>query len=818
MKKSNGKIEHIDYAIVAKPHPPRYLMHRYWARKPHNVVSEYIQHYSKEGDIVLDPFAGSGVTAIESLILKRKAIAVDLDSVSTFITRCTALPANLEVLDDIFSTIKKTVKPEIDELYQIRCSRCGQNTIADAVIWNGNKPIEIRYRCQCKKQRKETLWKEAEQDDLDRLSQINATTIPYWHPTTRLVWNSRINVYKDMTVVDLFTHRNLFALSAIFNAIEKITNPIQKQLMKFCFTSSLGQASKMVFVIRHRGRESGESKETKEVGSWATRGYWIPPEYFEINAWNGFEERFQKLKRGKIETNQLIGTELQEATNFKELSNKKPFLVLNQSTTALSSIPDDSVDYIFTDPPYGDSVPYLELDLLWASWLREQQNFDDEIVISDSPERKKDFDEYYRMLMQAFREINRVLRPSGWLTVTFHSTDIKIYNSIIRAVVYSGFKLDKILYQQPARASAKALLAPYGSAIGDYYLRFLKPESPRQFALDEALIDLSAFENIVVDAVRSIIAKRGQPVSYNDVLQGIYIMLDQYGYLLAAKPDRIENVLENHKNTDFEFIEGKGWWLKNPQEYLLHVIPLNERVETTVVQTLRRVAKASFDNILQDLFLTFRNALTPNPPVVTSILNEYALKTKDGKWKLKPSVEIRENEHSMMIHFLSRLGIKLGFSIFSGHPGAVYEESRVLDLKGYKDLERIESIDSDSLNKVKEIDVVWHTEGKITHVFEVENTTGITEALVRGANIPYDVKRYIVLPEERDNLLQSRMKEPLLSNQFSEGGWQVIYYGRLREFFEEHKRKKYTLRDFESIVGAKSAQKTIVDHGQLQLM
>lgn len=811
MKKSSDKIKHIDYAIVAKSHPPRYMMHRYWARKPHNVVSEYIEHYSKEGDIVLDPFAGSGVTAIESLILKRKAVAIDLDPVSSFITRCTALPVDLEALDDIFSTIKKTVKPEVDALYQTKCPRCGENTIAEAVIWNGNKPIEIRYRCQCKKQGKETLWKEIEQDDLDRLSQIDATTIPYWYPTARLVWNSRINVSKNMTVVDLFTHRNLFALAAIFNAIEKIANPTHKQLMKFCFTSSLGQASRMVFVYRIAGRE-------KQVGGWATRGYWIPPEYFEINAWNGFEERFEKLKRGKFETNQLIGSNFQEATNFKELSDRRPLLALTQSATALSGIPDNSVDYIFTDPPYGDSVPYLELDLLWVSWLREQQNFDEEIVISDSPERKKDFDEYYRMLMQAFREINRVLKPSSWLTVTFHSTDIKIYNSIIRAVVYSGFKLDKILYQQPARASAKALLAPYGSAIGDYYLRFLKPESPRQFALDEALIDLSAFENIVVDAVRSIIAKRGQPVSYNDVLQGIYVMLDQYGYLLAAKPDRIDSVLENHKDTDFEFIEGKGWWLKNPQEYLLHVIPLDERVEMTVVQTLRRVAKASFDDILQDLFLTFKNALTPNPPVVTSILNEYALKTKDGKWKLKPSVEIRENEHSMMIHFLARLGIKLGFSVFSGHPSAVYEETKVSDLKGYKDLGHTEIISSDGMKKVKEIDVVWHKDGKITHIFEVENTTGITEALVRGANIPYDVKRYIVLPEERDNLLQSRMKEPLLSGQFAEGGWQVIYYGRLSEFFEEYKRKKYTLADLESIVGVKSAQKTIVDHGQLQLI
>ena len=48
-------------------------------------------------------------------------------------------------------TMKEAVKPEIDDLYQIKCPRCGEYTIANAIIWNGNKPIEIRFRCQCKK-------------------------------------------------------------------------------------------------------------------------------------------------------------------------------------------------------------------------------------------------------------------------------------------------------------------------------------------------------------------------------------------------------------------------------------------------------------------------------------------------------------------------------------------------------------------------------------------------------------------------------------------------------------------------------------------
>ncbi|MGA9030153.1 MAG: DNA methyltransferase, partial [Methanoregula sp.] len=84
MNDENDDISHLDSALVARLHPPMYNIHKYWARKPDNIVAAYIERYSKEGDTVLDPFSGSGVTAIEALRLGRKAIAVDLDPVGNF--------------------------------------------------------------------------------------------------------------------------------------------------------------------------------------------------------------------------------------------------------------------------------------------------------------------------------------------------------------------------------------------------------------------------------------------------------------------------------------------------------------------------------------------------------------------------------------------------------------------------------------------------------------------------------------------------------------------------------------------------------------
>ncbi|MFQ6120840.1 MAG: DNA methyltransferase, partial [Methanosarcinales archaeon] len=144
-------MENLNYALVAETHPPRYLMHKYWARKPHNVVAEYIKKYSEEGEIVLDPFCGSGVTAIESLRLGRKVIAIDLNPVATFITRMTAIPINLEEFKKSFEKIKEECENEINNLYKTKCPVCNKEVIATHAVWKENKIVEIWYKCQnCK--------------------------------------------------------------------------------------------------------------------------------------------------------------------------------------------------------------------------------------------------------------------------------------------------------------------------------------------------------------------------------------------------------------------------------------------------------------------------------------------------------------------------------------------------------------------------------------------------------------------------------------------------------------------------------------------
>lgn len=781
------KTEHINYALVAKTHSSMYLMHKYWARKPHNVVSEYILHYSKEGDIVLDPFSGSGVTAIEAMKLGRKAIAIDLDPIAAFITRETARPVELETYKGKFRDIENKIKEKVYELYKTTCIRCKREAIVEAVIWEKDNPKELRYSCVC---RKGAQWKNFTKEDIKKLNEIENKSISYWYPKNELIWNSRVNVRRGEKVCELFTKRNLLALSMILNEIEKIDNDKIKDLLKFTFTSSIAQASSM---IPYQGGF------TTGGPSWKVRGFWIPDKHFELNVWNCFEERFKKVYRGKEESNLSI-KRYKEAKNFDELNNSANILIKTFNTLELEKIiPPNSVDYVFTDPPYGDAVPYLELDYLWSSWLKFDSNFEDEIIISDSPARDKTPEVYERMLKAAFIQIYKVLKPGKYMTVTFHNTDIKVWNCILTACIYAGFDLEKIIYQPPAQKSSKAGLAPYGSAIGDYYIRFKKPESEKEKSKEQ--VDEDRYKRIVVESAKRIIAKRGEPTPYTFILNGIIVELKKEGALLSGTQNP-DIVMKEFLGKEFVLVDvidqrgkkaGKKWWFKDPLSIpYLKFIPLADRVESAIVDVLRRKVKVSFDDILQEIFIKFPNALTPETQKINEILSEYSDKTSDGKWILKSSVRSRESQHNEMIFYLGVLGKKAGFNVWIGQKeqGYVYKEKKLSELCT-KMNPVFKSIPSKSMERVKQIDVIWYKDGKIFYEFEIENTTAITEAIVRGSNIPDEiVKRLIVIPEERESLLHKKMEEPILKDYVEKNKWKFLSYRDLQNLFIASKGKK----------------------------
>jgi DNA modification methylase len=788
----NPKIIHIDHAISPQAHTPMYLMHKYWARKPHNVVGEYIEHYSKKGDIVLDPFVGSGVTAIEALKRGRKAIAIDLDPISTFITRMTLVPAGLEDITKAYEEIKGKAKREIYKLYETRCPKCRKRAVIICSIWELGKetPREIRLFCPKDNQR---LTKKPDEDDIKKIQTIQRMNVPYWYPRDKLRYadgkdfKEGAHIEEINSVESLFTQRNLIALSILYHQIEQVDDSLIKDLLKFRFTSITHLASKMTPV-----------RPTRPFSSfWPMHRYWVPPIFMESNVWLLFQSAVkgrQGLLKGKEETNESVKF-YKEAKSFEDLDNDANLLISTKSALGLKSapveIPKESVDYVFTDPPYGGSIQYMELSALWTSWLKGEKNdprfelkFGEEITINEV--QGKDFDYYHKMLKASFEQIYDVLKPGRWLTVTFHNTDIKIYNSIIKAVVLAGFDLEKVIYQPPARPSAKGLLQPYGSAIGDYYIRFRKP-AKKEKLLSESEIDKERYERIVVNTVKHIIAERREPVAYSTIINSyptIFAELKKNGYPFSA-PEGIEEVLRKHLNREFVLedvkdekgkVIGKKWWLK--EKLFLDRASLGERVEAAVISVLNRRVVVSFEDILKEIFARppFENALTPDTQSIKAILEEYAEKT-DGKWQLKKEMRMRQSQHNQIIQMLVELGKKTGFEVYADLP----------EWRGRLDL----PLSKEKIDRVREIDALWLKNNEVFYEFEVENTTGISDAIIRGSNISSpNVKRFIVIPEERKNLLLMKIAEPILKESIEQYKWGFIFYDTIIAFYDKNKQKK----------------------------
>jgi len=227
--------------------------------------------------------------------------------------------------------------------------------------------------------------------------------------------------------------------------------------------------------------------------------------------------------------------------------------------------------------------------------------------------------------------------------------------------------------------------------------------------------------------------------------------LEKNGIFFGAARRGIDTVLKEHAGKEFRLVDakengkvvGKLWWFNDPSAIaFLQYVPLTERVEKVVLNVMNHNVVASFDDILQEVFINFPNALTPDTEDVRKIVEVYANPTKGGKWRLKPIVQKREKQHDSIIESICQLGEKAGYKTYGDIPARRHELSF--------------NVPPVNLMRIKEIDALWYKGEKIDWSFEVENTTGITEAIIRAANIPYGNHRYIILPDEREALLAKK--------------------------------------------------------------
>ncbi len=388
-----------------------YSMHKYWGKKPSGELARIISKFSKIGDTILDPFAGYGGFAIEGVLLNRNVIINDLNPVAAFIAK-NILNEQIDIikLKELADTLKSQYTNFRKEWYGF------QNGEITTILRNATN-IPLKLRIKIGNRFKEVTLSDEEQRNF--LKKEQSYQIKSWYPTNILIQNARISAKSGMTTADLFPKRALICQSFLFDLISNLEDCPEKELLRFTFTSNLANCSKLVPPILSRGDMS--------QGAWMT-GFYIGKTYLENNVFHYFENRLSKTIKGKECYLQLR----------KKNHVKTSYKILNEDAKHLP-LPNDSIDFVYTDFPYGDTVPYFEQSQLWNHWLNNEVDYENEIVVSDSPERNKTIIDFKEGIDRSVSEISRVLKNKKHFVFHFHSLSGEEWNSIVGPLKKYGF-------------------------------------------------------------------------------------------------------------------------------------------------------------------------------------------------------------------------------------------------------------------------------------------------------------------------------------------------------------------------------------------
>jgi hypothetical protein len=398
---------------------PRYSMHKYWGKKPANGLSSLIDTYTSKDDIVIDPFAGYGVFCCEAYLKGRNIIANDLNPIANFINKNLLCPSvSIEQVKSDWEKIKMDFIPFVEEWYQVDID--GVTYYPISVLRNkDNIPIKFTY-----KDNKQTKIKDIPQSCARKFIRYESEYhIDDWYPSDSLIENSRISAHLGMTICDLFTKRALACHARLYSLILKHSKGEERDLLLFAFTANLANCSKLVPPIKSRGALS--------QGAWMT-GFYVGSTYVENNVLHYFENRLKKAIKGKedfFRASREYKTHESHSTRYK---------ITNEDAKHLS-LPNCSVDYVFTDLPYGDSVPYFEQSVIWNSWLKLSADYKNEIVISDSHNRAKNIEEFEKDINSSISEIHRILKDEKYFSLTFHSLSGLEWRAVTNACILNNF-------------------------------------------------------------------------------------------------------------------------------------------------------------------------------------------------------------------------------------------------------------------------------------------------------------------------------------------------------------------------------------------
>lgn len=484
---------------------PLYKAHSYHTKVPHLAIVPSILHYTEPGDLVLDGFAGSGMTGVAAQWCgtapasfryqidvewrregkqtpqwgARRVIVNDLSPAATFIAANYNLPFNVEEFVKAGKHLLQEAQLEIGWMYEtlhadgktkgkieytvwsemFTCPECaGEINFLDEALDEETKRTRDVFPCphcdvELNKDKLDRVletridpitkksWqrvkfkpsfitytigktryqKHPDEKDVAILSKIESMSLPSALPTVRfpieeMYHGSRVAPKGFTNVHHFFLPRAAQAMGILWSKANTCSDPRTKLMLLFMVEQAFWTAS-----ILNRYRPTGFS----QVNQYLTGVYYVASQHSECSPWYILEGKLNRL-----------------AKTFQAYRTQVGAAIINTGTAARFAIPDSIVDYIFTDPPFGENIFYADLNFLVESWHGVWTDAKPEAIIDGF--KNKALPEYQYLMQQCFREFYRVLKPGRWMTVVFSNSKAAVWNAIQVALQEAGFVVAEV--------------------------------------------------------------------------------------------------------------------------------------------------------------------------------------------------------------------------------------------------------------------------------------------------------------------------------------------------------------------------------------
>jgi 16S rRNA G966 N2-methylase RsmD len=536
-------------------------VHGYFTKQTWNVVAEYVKNYSKPGDLVLDPFGGSGITAIEAMMNDRRAIHVDLNPMSVFMVSALVSPVKHSDFIEAFDRVK--------------------------TAYEKNEPITE--------------------------TEIEKALEKYPYPVGfGLPKGSDVQMIED-----LFTKKQLAQLAYLKYCIKKEKGNNVRNSLLLAFSSTINKINRTYHNSKAASENAGDS------GPMRYYRYRIAPQIVDLPLIPTFEKKFSAVLNAK--------KEIESKINPTTIDN---CVVRKDTATNLKWIKKESVDYIYTDPPYGKKIPYLDLSVMWNAWLDNEVTKEDfEMEAIEGGEHKKSKESYNSLMADSIKEMYRVLKFDRWLSFVFAHKDPEFWHLIIETAEQCGFEYVGAVPQKNGQTSFKKRQNPFTVLSGQLIINFRKVRNPK--AIMKANLGMDIAE-IVMETIEGIIAKnngatleqiddeliiKGLELGFLDLLKKKYsdltpILLDKFDYNETTEIFSIKSDTKFRTHLDVKL---------RVRYYLFSYLTRKEREGNN----------PSFDDIVFNILPLLKNGTTPENQTILNVLEDIGEHIGENKWRLR---------------------------------------------------------------------------------------------------------------------------------------------------------------------------------------